>query len=218
MNRVLLIIIILVLIIVGWIYLRNRDEGAVNPADVTTFEECVEAGYELAGTTPEECTTPDGRTFTEEEDTAGEDTQPAEWEEGANEEDGITFEYPSELGTEYITAVDWPPVPRISEEAYSCTEAGAVDERAGETRETEINGRTYCVTTISEGAAGSVYQQYAYAREFEENTVIMTFSLREVQCANYDEDEAAVCEAEQGGFNVDELADEMMQTVEFEAA
>ncbi|MFA6256726.1 MAG: hypothetical protein WCT29_00235 [Candidatus Paceibacterota bacterium] len=118
---------------------------------------------------------------------------------------------PLELYTKYVTAVDWPPFVRTEDEAFTCTEAGTPTERAGGTELKTINGRTYCVTEVTEGAAGSTYTQYAYAFPKDNKTMIATFSLKFVQCANYDEPERSDCAGEQAGFNVDILADSYAQ-------
>jgi hypothetical protein len=73
----------------------------------------------------------------------------------------ITF---SPLTTKYIKAVDWPPKIEITNGRFSCTEAGAENAPAGLTERKNIGGVEYCVTRESEGAAGSTYTQYAYAR------------------------------------------------------
>lgn len=112
--------------------------------------------------------------------------------------------YPTDFGLRYVTPVDWPPVTTtLAEGTYTCTSAGGETERAGKTEEVLIHGKTYCKTTLSEGAAGSVYFQYAYI--FEENDTLqsVTFSARMPQCANYDELERAFCVEEQETFNPD---------------
>lgn len=118
------------------------------------------------------------------------------------------------ITTTYTTAVDWPPITRIVKEAYTCTEAGDVSARAGKTERRTIEGAEWCRTSISEGAAGSVYTQYAYATRQEDATRILTFSLRQVQCAHYDEPERLVCEAERAAFDPDTIISSMMYQIE----
>lgn len=120
-------------------------------------------------------------------------------------QNGLTFNFPESIITSYIDVVDWPPQIRTEEETYSCTEAGEETARAGKTEEKLIGDRTYCVTTISEGAAGSVYRQYAYSFSFEDKTYFVTFSMRFSQCGNYEEEEKLMCEKEQATFYVDNL-------------
>lgn len=112
--------------------------------------------------------------------------------------------FPETLNTKYITAVDWPPATNVMDEPYSCTEAGVDTERAGGTKKEDINGREYCVTKVSDGAAGSTYTQYAYATaEGNDKTKIFTFTLRFVQCMNYDDPEQAECLSERDNFSPD---------------
>lgn len=126
---------------------------------------------------------------------------------------GYTLRYPQTLSTEYIRAVDWPPVFTVMNESFSCTEAGIETDRAGETELRLIGGRAYCVTTISEGAAGSVYLQYAYAFPAGTKTHILTFTLRAVQCGNYDEPQKTACETERTAFTIDPLLDQIARTI-----
>jgi hypothetical protein len=113
----------------------------------------------------------------------------------------------------YISALDWPPKLQIINEAFSCTEAGNSTERAGATEMRTINGRNYCVTEVVQGAAGSIYTQYAYAYEKDGKTNILTFSLRFSQCGNYDEPSKSECENERQTFNPDDLLDQYARTL-----
>jgi hypothetical protein len=138
---------------------------------------------------------------------------PNDWQTNTDSETGATFRYPADFGSKYISAVDWPPNIQITE-PFACTEAGEADNRAGQTIQRDINNRTYCVTTITEGAAGSVYHQYAYAFERNGQMPILTFSVQMPQCANFDEEEQAVCEEEQENFDIDQVIDLMVSTFE----
>jgi len=211
MNKLLLVLVVLAALIAGWFYFKdkgNEEPETVNK--VTTYEECVAAGYAQGGVSPETCTTPEGEVFTK-------NTEQSElqWKTINDEKNNLTFRYPPEIGTEYISTVDWPPKLELLQEPFTCTEAGAVIDRAGKTTKEEINGNTYCVTRSDEGAAGSVYSQYAFARELDGQVAIMTFSLRKVQCPNYDEPKKSECEEEQTDFDVNNLIDSIMQTIEF---
>jgi len=118
-----------------------------------------------------------------------------------------TFSYPSSFELTYVTPVDWPPAVQVLDESFECNEGGEVEDRAGRTEERTINGRDYCVTEITEGAAGSIYTQYAYAFPRDDQTVILTFSARFPQCGNYEESKQAACNSEQDNFNIDDMAD-----------
>lgn len=138
------------------------------------------------------------------------------WEAGSNEADIVTFQYPESLGKEYVTAVDWPPMVRLLNEPFSCSEAGDVAGRAGETQLRTIDEEDYCVTTRAEGAAGSTYMQYAYLTKQEGKTVSLTFSTRSPQCANFATDrEREQCESDQH-LDIDALVISIIQTLEVE--
>ncbi len=123
-----------------------------------------------------------------------------------SEETAASFHFPATLPTKYISTVDWPPQTKTIESPFtSCTPAGIETERAGETKEVVINNRTFCVTKVSDGAAGSMYTQYAYVIGEKDKTLATTFSLRFVQCGNYNEPEKKACEQERAKFDIDAL-------------
>ncbi|MBX4195430.1 hypothetical protein KW796_00535 [Candidatus Parcubacteria bacterium] len=136
------------------------------------------------------------------------------WKSFSDPARGVAFKYPETLPTKYIQAVDWPPQAAVATSAYNCTEGGAESERAGKTEKRTINGRAYCVTKIIGAAAGSTYTQYAYAVEKGGKTVILTFSIRTPQCANYDEPQKSECQSEVASFSVDNLVDSIVDTLE----
>ncbi len=119
----------------------------------------------------------------------------------------VSFSYPVSLSTSYISTVDWPPVVNILDEDFSCIEAGEETDSAGITSKETINGKEYCVTKESEGAAGNTYTNYAYAFWKEGKTIILTFSLRQPQCANYPEPQSTICSDEQEDFDLDGVVD-----------
>lgn len=49
----------------------------------------------------------------------------------------------------------------------------------------EINGQKYCIGASSEGAAGSVYTQYAYTTVIGDNVYLVLFVARYPNCNNY---------------------------------
>lgn len=138
---------------------------------------------------------------------------PDDWNTFADSTSGISFRYPPDLGTTYIQALDWPPQPLLEPGPFECTEAGEETARAGRTEPTTIGGRTYCVTRVTEGAAGSVYTMYAYALPIGDHVVILTFSTRSPQCGHYDEPERIECEREREAFSMDPLIDAIARTL-----
>ncbi len=126
---------------------------------------------------------------------------------------GISFSYPEKLPAQYIYTIDWPPKVQLINQPFSCTPAGSETGRAGKTESLTINGHPYCVTKVTEGAAGSIYTQYAYAFPYNSQTVILTFSLRFVQCGNYSGIESAACQTERASFNIDTSIDSIVQSI-----
>jgi hypothetical protein len=134
------------------------------------------------------------------------------WKTSTDSKQGITFKYPGVLGTKYISTQDWPPVAAVTNEKVTCTSAGEEEAQAGETKTITVNGHEYCVTKVSQGAAGSTYTQYAYGASINGRYAFFTFTLRFPQCANYDDPKKTECENERTSFNVDNLMDQIIQT------
>ncbi|MEI6400159.1 MAG: hypothetical protein WCO58_01395 [bacterium] len=112
------------------------------------------------------------------------------------------------LSTIYISSPDvWPPKVTTSATPFTCPIGGSEIKVNGMTEQKEINGKIYCVTIESEGAAGSVYTTYTYTTKFEAGVKKLSFILRATQCANYDEPQQSACKAERVAFNPDQIAD-----------
>jgi hypothetical protein len=125
-------------------------------------------------------------------------------------QDGISFTYPEQLPTAYMRATDWPPKVAVSDAPFAC-EAGETE--VGRTRPFTTNGQTYCVTTLSEGAAGSMYTDYSYKTLQNGKLVTLTFTIRSTQCGNYDEPNRTECERERRSFDGDALATDILESV-----
>ncbi len=97
---------------------------------------------------------------------------------------------------------------------FVCTVSGDLTVSAGKTELITIEGHEYCLTRSSEGAAGSVYTQYAYTFPRQSDVVTLTFSLRATQCMNYDEPRRSACTREQATFTANKVADQIAQSVQ----
>lgn len=130
----------------------------------------------------------------------------AGWKTFTDTKQGISFQYPEKLSTTYITAQDWPPTVKILSGVAKCAVEPFI-----------LNGRSYCVKAQTDGAAGSVYTTYLYAVATQDakRTIEVSFTLRSVQCANYDEPTQTTCNNERKSLNVDNLVDKMVSTVRF---
>ena len=206
MNKTLLIFIgcglILVVIIGGllWQWLLNQPQALT--ACTMEAKLCPDGSY--VGRTGPDCEfTPCPPPPTHES-----------WQTATDPDAGISFQYPEKLSAEYISSVDWPPQVQVLDEPFTCTPGGLAIQRSGQTEQRTITNRDYCVTIVTQGAAGSIYTQYAYAFFQDNQTVIFTFTFRATQCGNYDEDQRPECEQERLSFDVDGLVDEMVRTIE----
>ncbi len=131
----------------------------------------------------------------------------ANWQTYTDPVKNISFKYPSGIGTTYITAVEWPPSVEIKNETLSCT-----------TEKRTINAHQYCVSSVSEGAAGSTYTQYVYATQENTRTAFVRFTLRTVQCENYDDPKKTDCKNERDAFTIDNIIDQIVGTLKLNVA
>ena len=120
---------------------------------------------------------------------------------------GLSFMYPADFGSLYITPVDWPPTLTIGQALVPCL------ERSDPTELRTVNGKTYCITREEEGAAGSVYTRYTYEFEYGGGPLELKFSVREVQCTNYDEPQQSTCITEQDLFNADIIFENIVESI-----
>lgn len=141
---------------------------------------------------------------------------PENWKTFTDKTIGIVFQYPQQLATKYIHPVAWPPKVQVLNKPFTCVEGGSQILQNGQTLKQMINDRQYCVTKESEGAAGSIYTNYAYAFSNEGKTIIFTVTLQAVQCANYDDPQKTECEKERGSFNIDDIVDGMAQSLKIQ--
>lgn len=129
------------------------------------------------------------------------------WTRLTGEQGGVVFHYPEQLPTRYISTQERPPLLNIRLGQQVC---------AGEIR--TIDAQDYCVQRSVEWAAGSMYTTYVYSRFFsdQDQTVMITFTLREVQCSNYDSLEKTACKQERDIFQPDALISVMFESMRFE--
>ena len=112
--------------------------------------------------------------------------------------DTDTPEEVPENGLTYIKVAE-PVVTETVTRPFAC----APDGEATELR--RIEDSLYCVHIASEGAAGSVYHTFTYDTPAGSATDSTTFTLRYVQCTNYDEPKQSACMEEQDTFSPDSL-------------
>lgn len=131
--------------------------------------------------------------------------------------DGITFQYPKEILAEYISEVQWPLKLIIEDRPFICNSSGNEIQQGGQTEQRLVDNRVYCITKESEGAAGSIYTAYTYEFPKDNQTGVITFTLRFVQCQNYDEPKASECESERSAFDIDGTVDRIVQSIKIKS-
>jgi len=131
-------------------------------------------------------------------------------------DDDFSFVYPTDLHQEYVHLTTWPPsVTVTSTDSMQCSAGGGQTTAQGETVNETINGNEYCITTQSEGAAGSIYTTYTYSTVVEHNEVTVKFTVRLPQCMNYDDPQQSACILEQEEFNPDTVVTDIVSSLTF---
>ncbi|MCE9517717.1 hypothetical protein K8Q96_01800 [Candidatus Nomurabacteria bacterium] len=123
---------------------------------------------------------------------------------------------PTILNTTYITSDNWPPKFEYTEKEFTCTPTENPVNMGANTKQVLIQNRPYCITTSSEGAAGSTYTTYTYQTTEQKTNglttnIKTTFVLRFVQCDNYPEPKRTECKTERESFNIDKIIGELVQ-------
>jgi len=124
----------------------------------------------------------------------------------------IVFEEIKAIDTKYISEQVWPPVITISEVSeFACNETPKESSLSGKRVYREnIDGQEYCISALSQGAAGSVYTEYSYSTIKFNKLITLDFTLRFNQCYNYEEDKIPECVSERESFNVSNNINEII--------
>ena len=95
--------------------------------------------------------------------------------------DGFEFKYPENFGADIWRAFEWPPKATVVLDSDNLIKKGCPNIPDGvapkKTRIT-LNGLSYQLFKISDGAAGSTYTTYCYATKNEQNYYAIQFIIR----------------------------------------
>ena len=128
----------------------------------------------------------------------------------------LVFEEIKGLNTKYISGQTWPPQITVSEASELVCNQTAMESSVSErVYKDNVNGQEYCVTASSQGAAGSVYTEYSYSTIKFDKLVTLDFTLRFVNCYNYDGAEQTACISERETFNPSNNIDEIVSSAEY---
>jgi hypothetical protein len=140
----------------------------------------------------------------------------ANWKTFISADESATFRYPENLLTNYIRPQKWPPKLLIIDNAgFSCEEGGlGINGRPGMTIQKKINNIVYCIESVSEETAGTVYTDYTYTFLKDSKLVKLSFTLAYPQCENYDNPQKTECEQERQTFDLDTLINRIAESVQ----
>jgi hypothetical protein len=113
----------------------------------------------------------------------------------------------------------WPPTIITSSKLYFCNNIGVAPNTEGNdiTEQRVINGRKYCIHSLSEGYAGGRGYTYTYTTSNGSGTKMATFGLTYQSCGVWQGDGTSKysdCKNNQSNFstNLDNLIDSLMQS------
>jgi hypothetical protein len=117
----------------------------------------------------------------------------------------FSFQYADFPQKQYMGVMEWPPKVTITTPS-SC---------GASSTQKIIGDKTFCVSEISEGAAGTIYTTYHYRVVLNNKLVTFEFTLRLPQCYNYDNPKQTECFNEEKSFDVDSLMIPIATTLTF---
>lgn len=202
MNKKILIVIFGVILLAGAVYLaftsisRNKQVACTQEAKICSDGSAV-------GRTGPNC----------EFAACPEETGIPGWKTFKDNQQGIEFQYPEKLPTNFMSAIEWPPKITIIDESLSCPEMPSENDLPGQAIRGIINNHIYCVGATIGAAAGSTYADYIYATEKDNKMITLSFTLQSPQCANYEDPQKTQCQNERSTFDLDGIIDQIIQSV-----
>lgn len=126
---------------------------------------------------------------------------------------GISFSYPEELGSSYVSTADWPPRFINSYDPIKCELDEQTQAMSGSTSSNQtVNGNTYCIWETEDGAAGSEYSTYQIIYPKDGQYIMMSFTVQYPRCDNYPAEKIADCKKEQADFPLTVAIDAIAQS------
>ena len=98
-----------------------------------------------------------------------------------------------DLNSEYIGSQDWkvkivneeekyPPKLKITEGQIDCKITSSESDLPFRIVKRKIDGRIYCIESVSEGAAGTIYTQYTYSTIKKGSLIIVSCVIEGIRC------------------------------------
>lgn len=129
------------------------------------------------------------------------------------------FDLPQSLETEYISLrnseIQIYESPQEAPDRLQITDGEIDCSGDPEMSEVLIDGEKYCRKRSSEGAAGKIFYEYSYSGTKNDRIITADIVLSYLQCGNYPESEKEECENAQKESGPDDIANELMRSVEF---
>lgn len=127
---------------------------------------------------------------------------------------GISFNYPEELGSNFVSTTEWPPRFINSHDPIKCELDEQTQAMSGSTSSRQtINGNVYCIWETKE-VAESEYITYQIIYPKDDQYIMMSFTLQYRQCENYPAEQISDCRKEQSDFPLTPAIDTIAQSAQ----
>jgi len=134
-----------------------------------------------------------------------------------------------DFNSEYIGSQNWkiniindeekyPPKLKITEDQIDCTITSTKSALLHKTEKRKIDGQIYCIESSSEGAAGTIYTQYAYFSIKNGYLIMLNCVIQYPQCMNYGEPHRIECENELETFDLDKIIGHIVKNLNVKKA
>jgi hypothetical protein len=134
-----------------------------------------------------------------------------------------------DLNTKYIGSQDWkviivneeekfPLKFKITEGQIDCKIRSSESGLLSKTVKRKIDGQIYCIESLSEGAAGTIYTQYTYSTIKSGSLIIVSCVIRYPQCINYSEPQRTECANEHETFDLDKIIGHIIKNLSVKKA
>ena len=134
-----------------------------------------------------------------------------------------------DLNTEYIGSQEWkviiineeekyPPKFKITEGQIDCKKTSSESALPFRIVKRKIDGRIYCIESLSEGAVGTIYTQYAYFTIKSGSLIMVNCVIRYPQCINYSEPQRTECANERETFDLDKIISYIVKNLSIKKA
>lgn len=108
----------------------------------------------------------------------------------------------------------FPPGFSMENGEISCRPTSAPSGTEPRLAQETLHGRKYCLQHTSEGAAGTIYQEYTYATVKDHCMLVIDFTIRSSRCGHFGRAERSECREERKKFDPNGMAAHLVENAD----